>query len=73
MPSFSRLIRFQAADGDEIYFADLGAETIESPAAGSKIEAYKTFDDLTGGSESINITIGKVIHFNMRNFCDLVR
>lgn len=73
MPSFSRLIRFQSAGSDDIYFADLGAETIEPPVSGSKVEAYKTFDDLIGGSDSVNVTVGKVDHINALSFCDLIR
>lgn len=61
MSSFSRLIRFQAADSDDIYFADLGAETIEPPVSGSRVKAYKTFDDLTRGSNSVNVTLGKLL------------
>ena len=61
MPSFTRLIRFQATDSDDVYFADLGAETAEIPASGSKVEAYKTFDDLTSGNEGVHISIGKVV------------
>jgi hypothetical protein len=64
MSSFSRLIRFEAADSDKVYYADLGAETIESPASGSKIEAYKTFNELTSGKDSVDVTVGKVDHLN---------
>ena len=60
MPSFSRLIRFQAADSDDIHFADLGAETIEPPASGSQIKAYATFDALNDGKNGVDVTIGKV-------------
>jgi hypothetical protein len=72
MSSFSRLIRFQAADSDKVYFADLGAESIESPASGSKIEAYKSFDDLTSGKDIADVTIGKVNLLNAGPFCGVV-
>lgn len=73
MSSFSRLIRFQAADSDDIYFADLGAETIEPPVSGSRVKAYKTFDDLTRGSNSVNVTLGKVNDLTVLSFWGLIR
>jgi hypothetical protein len=66
MPSFSRLIRFQATDSDYIYFADLGTETIESPAPGSKIQAYKAFDELSDGKKGVDVPLGKVNCLNAR-------
>jgi hypothetical protein len=59
MPTFSRLIRFQAADSNEIFFADLGSDTVNPPPSGSKIEAHKSFDELTSGQNAVSVTLGK--------------
>lgn len=64
MPTFSRLIRFQGADSHDIYFADLGLDTIEPPHVGSKIEAYRSFDELTSGENAANVPLGKVDYFD---------
>jgi len=66
MPRFSRLIRFQAADSDEIYFADLGVDMLEAPKPGSKINAHKSFDEL-GSGKAVEVTLGKVNILNSRS------
>jgi hypothetical protein len=59
MPSFSRLIRFEATDGHP-YFADLGGET-NIPAQGSQIKGYETFEDIGLDKNGKDITISKVV------------
>lgn len=70
MPSFSRLIHFQTADSAEIYFADLGKDKTELPQHGSKIEAYRSFDELTKGTNPATASVGKV-QLSQPSICSL--
>ncbi|KAI0484127.1 fumarylacetoacetate hydrolase family protein [Xylariaceae sp. FL0804] len=60
MGSFTRLVRFASEDG-EIYFADLGKEVLEPPPPGSKMTAFKSFDDLLAGSGPETVTLQKLL------------
>jgi hypothetical protein len=65
MPSFTRLIRFNSSEDNEIYFADLGSGVaVPLPAAGAKIEAWKSLDKLLKG----NKTASKRVTFDKVNF-----
>ncbi|KAI1269610.1 fumarylacetoacetate hydrolase family protein [Xylariaceae sp. FL1019] len=45
MAAFTKLVRFESDDG-KTYFADLGNDAPELPAAGAKLTSYKSFEDL---------------------------
>jgi hypothetical protein len=60
MPSFTRLIRFESADDEQIYFADLGVD-IEPPSEGTHVRAYASLDDLLAGKAEKIVTLGKVM------------
>ncbi|KAI1340074.1 fumarylacetoacetate hydrolase family protein [Xylariaceae sp. FL0016] len=60
MAPFTRLIRFESDNG-KIYFADLGKEVLEPPAVGSKVAAFKSFEDLQSGSGSEEVTLKKLL------------
>ena len=65
MPSFSRLIRFEATDGRP-YFADLGVET-NMPTQGSQLKGFETFEDVGLDKDGKDVTIGKVVLLDTRN------
>jgi hypothetical protein len=58
MAPFARLIRFES-DGN-IYFSDLGVDTIETPPLGSHITAYLSLNDLIAEKNSATVSLGKV-------------
>ncbi|KAI1506406.1 fumarylacetoacetate hydrolase family protein [Biscogniauxia marginata] len=60
MGSFTRLIRFEGGNG-KIYFADIGKEVSEPPATGSKITAFKSFDDLLSKSGGEVVVLQKLL------------
>ena len=59
MSQFSRLIRFESASNGEIFFADLGTDTVEPPSLGSKITAYASIEDLSAQKNESTIMLGR--------------
>ncbi|KAI8945222.1 fumarylacetoacetate hydrolase family protein [Xylaria longipes] len=57
MGAFTKLVRFKSED-DETFFVDLGDITSETPAPGSRVTAYKSFEDLLskgGNTETVTV------------------
>ncbi|KAJ3454105.1 hypothetical protein MRS44_017999 [Fusarium solani] len=60
MSSFSRLIRFECEEDDKPYFADLGLDSDGLPSPGTKLGAFKSFDDLTNKGEEKTVTLRRL-------------
>jgi hypothetical protein len=57
---FSRLIRFECEEDDKPYFTDLGLDSDGLPSPGTKLGAFKSFDDLANKGEEKIVTLRRV-------------
>ncbi|KAI5925443.1 hypothetical protein F4810DRAFT_50421 [Camillea tinctor] len=60
MASFIKLIRFESESGD-ICFADVGKHDLDPPALGSKITAFKSFNDLLSHPNGKVVALQKLL------------
>lgn len=61
MSSFSQMVHFVAEDGKN-YFADLGPDANGPPPAGTQVEGFPTFENLTKKTESHKVTVSRVLN-----------
>ncbi|KAH8899819.1 hypothetical protein GQ53DRAFT_776636 [Thozetella sp. PMI_491] len=60
MAPFSHLVRFESEESGSSYFADLGPDASGPPALGTKLGAYKSFDDLASKAGQEIVTVKKL-------------
>ncbi|KAH7118051.1 fumarylacetoacetate hydrolase family protein [Dactylonectria estremocensis] len=58
--AFSRLICFQIAGGEEVFFADLGADG-SAPEDNRQLMAFKSFGDLVARKNGSVVSVGKLL------------
>ncbi|KAJ6096513.1 hypothetical protein N7486_007259 [Penicillium sp. IBT 16267x] len=61
MVPFSHLVRFECAEDGTAYYADLGLDADGPPVPGTKLGAFKTFQDLTGNNGKENVTVSRLL------------
>ncbi|SPJ80017.1 related to bifunctional 4-hydroxyphenylacetate degradation enzyme [Fusarium torulosum] len=61
MSFFSRLIRFECEEDDKPYFTDLGLDSDGLPSPGTKLGAFKSFDDLANKGEEKIVTLRRLL------------
>jgi hypothetical protein len=60
MPPFHYLVRFQSADDNLIYFADLGVNGLEQLGVVSQVDGYASVDGLIARHGGRPVRLGKV-------------
>ena len=60
MVHFSHLVRFEAEEDGEVYYSDLGRDADGPPALGTKLNAFRSFEDLENDKEGRMVTVGQV-------------
>ncbi|KAJ5643327.1 uncharacterized protein N7484_005834 [Penicillium longicatenatum] len=59
MASFSHLVRFECAEHGTAYYADLGPDADGPPVPGTRLGAFKTFQDLASNNYKENVTVSR--------------
>lgn len=60
MPPFHCLVRFQSADDNLIYFADLGVNGLEQLGVVSQVDGYASVDGLIARHGGRSVRLGKI-------------
>ncbi|KAL9572036.1 hypothetical protein ACKAV7_003753 [Fusarium commune] len=61
MPPFHCLVRFQSADDDLIYFADLGVNGLEQLGVVSQVDGYTSVEGLVARDGGRPVRLGKIL------------
>ncbi|GME33968.1 hypothetical protein EDB81DRAFT_699055 [Neofusicoccum parvum] len=61
MASFSKLIRFECEENDDVYFADLGPHARAPPLPKTQLKAYRTIDGLVARNDAETVTIRRLL------------
>ncbi|KAH7124645.1 hypothetical protein EDB81DRAFT_699055 [Dactylonectria macrodidyma] len=61
MSSFTRLVRFECEEDGNPYFIDLGPSTDGPPLPGTKLDAFKSIDELSSKAKPQTVTVRRVL------------